>query len=338
MPEHDRQRRAASADERHAQPVAQQSAAIDGLLGRSQAMLELKMLVARVAGASSPVLIVGETGTGKEKVAHAIHRTSDRHARAFVTVSCGSLSDASLDSELFGQVAGTLPGAPEARRGVFVEADGGTLFLDEVGDMRPLLQTKILRVLQTGELRAVGSETTRQVDVRCVASTHEDLQALVDRGKFREDLFFRLHVVPLRVPALRERREDIGLLVEHFLGRCGPRTGMTFVPTLTPRALKLLETHPWPGNVRELGNLIERLIVTTSGPTIDIDAIRAALGPVPPSDPVQSLVAARVSLDALERRYIAGVLRHTQGNKARAAEILGIDLSTLYRREKHRDA
>jgi two-component system response regulator HydG len=332
VPEPDRHRRPAPIDER------QTGVAIDGLLGRSQVMLELKVLVARVAAASSPVLIVGETGTGKDRVAHAIHRTSDRRAAAFVAVTCGSLSEASLDSELFGQTAGAVPGALEARRGMFVEADGGTLFLDEVGDMPPLLQTKILRVLQTGELRAVGSETTRRVDVRCVASTRADLNALVERGRFREDLFFRLNVVPLRVPALRERPEDLALLVEHFLGRFGPRAGKTLVSTLTPRALKLLETLPWPGNVRELGNLIERLIVTTSGATIDVDAVRAALGPVAPSDPVQSLVASRVSLDALERRYIAGVLRHTQGNKARAAEILGIDLSTLYRREKHRGA
>jgi two-component system response regulator HydG len=292
-----------------------------------------------VATASSPVVIVGETGTGKEKVAHAIHRAGARHAGPFVTLSCGSLSEPSLDSALFGHVGGSVPGTPEARRGLFVEADGGILFLDEVGDMPPLLQTKILRVLHTGELRAVGSETTRRVDVRCIASTREDLQALVDRGKFREDLFFRLNVIPLRVPPLRERREDIGLLVEHFLDRCAPRTGSsTFSMSVTPRALKLLETHPWPGNVRELGNVIERLMVTASGPTIDIEAVRGALSPLVPSDPVQSLVAARVSLDALERRYIAGVLRHTQGNKARAAEILGIDLSTLYRREKHRGA
>jgi two-component system, NtrC family, response regulator HydG len=333
MPEHDRQRRAAPADDR------QTSTAIDGLLGRSQAMLDLKGLVARVAAASSPVVIVGETGTGKEKVARAIHRAGGRHGGPFVPLSCGSVSEASLDSALFGHTGGAVPGTPEARRGVFVEADGGILFLDEVGDMPPLLQTKILRVLQTGELRAVGSETTRRVDVRCIASTREDLQALVDRGKVREDLFFRLNVIPLRVPPLRERREDIGLLVEHFLDRCAPRTGSsTSTMSVTPRALKLLETHPWPGNVRELGNLIERLMVTASGPTIDIEAVRGALTPLAASDPVQSLVAARVSLDALERRYIAGVLRHTQGNKARAAEILGIDLSTLYRREKHRGA
>ena len=334
MPDQERLRRAAP-EERSGPHKNGSGGGLDEVLGASRAVLELKALIARVAAATSPVLIVGETGTGKEKVARAIHRESRRRSGPFVAVSCGGLSEPSLDNELFGQVRGAFSGATEARRGVFVEADGGTLFLDEVGDMPALLQTKILRVVQTGELRPVGSEMTRHVDVRCVASTHEDLRTLVDAGRFREDLFFRLNVVPVRIPALRERREGI-LLTEHFVARFCARTGVAIVPTLTPRALAALEAYHWPGNVRELENLIERLIVTTSEATIDVDTVRAALVPVAPSDPVQALVASGVSLEALERRYIAGVLRHTQGNKAKAAEILGIDLSTLYRREKHR--
>jgi two-component system response regulator HydG len=307
-----------------------------GLVGQSPPMRDLKVLIERVANAPSPVLILGETGSGKETVARTIHVESDRREAAFVAVNCAALPEVLLDSELFGHARGAFPGATEARRGLFVEADGGTLFLDEVGDMPLALQAKFLHVLQAGELRPVGSETTRRVNVRCIAATHRDLHTLVREGKFRDDLYFRLNVVPVRVPALRERQEDIALLVEHFLARQRARPGAGETPTLAPEALTLLEAHPWPGNVRELENLVERLVVTAAGPSVDADVVRAALTPIAPGDPMQSLVAEGVQLDALERRYIAAVLRHTRGNKAKAAAILGIDLSTLYRREKSR--
>jgi two-component system response regulator HydG len=306
-----------------------------GLVGHSTALNDVKALIQRVANASSSVLILGETGTGKETVARAIHGESDRRDAAFVAVNCAALPEMSLDVELFGQAAGAFPGASGPRRGLFVEADGGTLFLDEVGDLPLALQAKFLRILQTGELRPVGSEQSRRLNVRCIAATQRDLHALVKEGRFREDLYFRLNVLPIRLAPLRERPEDVAPLVDHFVGRRAER-GDDPAHAFTRDALRLLEAHLWPGNVRELENLVERLIVTS--PTLEIDAaaIRAALAPVAPADPVDVLAAASVTLEDLEQRYAAAVLRLTRGNKAQAASILGIDLSTLYRRDKQR--
>jgi two-component system response regulator HydG len=297
-------------------------------------MRELRTLIGRVANAPSPVLIFGETGTGKETVARAIHVESERRDGSFVALNCAALPEMLLDSELFGNPGGAPSGVSKTHRGHLAEADGGTLFLDEVGDMSLPLQAKFLRVLQSGELRSGGHEATSRVDVRCVASTQRDLFSMVQDGKFREDLYFRLNVVPIRIPALRERQEDVALLVNHFLAHRGPVPRLGPALVFTPEALRLLESHPWPGNVRELENLIERLVVTASRSPIDVEALRPELTPSFPGDPVQSLVRARVPLDELERRYIAAVLRHTEGNKTKAAAILKIDLSTLYRREK----
>lgn len=315
---------------------ARASAAFEGLLGGSAAMAQLRTLAARVASADSAVLIHGETGTGKERLARAIHRASKRYGGPFVAVSCGGLSEASLDDALFGGAGVDFDSdSTRARGGLFIAADGGTLFLDEVGDMPPLLQTKIVRVLETGDLRALG--INRRVDVRCVASTHEHLRSLVSRGKFRADLFFRLNVLAIRVPALREHPEDIAVLAQHFIARSSPSHDRSFAQVFTPGALELLEAYEWPGNVRELENLIECLAVTTVTPTVDVDVIHPMLLTEDTHpDPVPSLVASHLSLEALEERYIAGVLHHTKGNKAMAADILGIDLSTLYRREKKR--
>jgi two-component system response regulator HydG len=305
-----------------------------GLVGGSAAMRDLAALIGRVARSPSPVLITGETGTGKELVARAIHVESDRRDAPFVTVSCAALPEASLDMDLFGG---------GARRGLFVEADGGTLLLDEVADLPPALQGKLARVLETGELRAPGETAVRTVEtvnVRCLASTHADLPALVRARLFRDDLFFRLDVVPVRVPPLRERRNDIALLVDHFLRRAERREGRAEgrgpERRLTPDGLRVLEAHTWPGNVRELENIVERLVVTSPRTAIDADAARAALTPVPAGDPADVMATSRLSLDEVEDRYVAAVLRLTAGNKAAAATILGVDVSTLYRRARQR--
>ena len=306
-----------------------------GLVGQSAALGELKALIQRVANAPSSVLILGETGTGKELVARAIHLESDRRDSSFVSVNCAALPETLLDSALFGHARGAFPGATDARRGLFVEADGGTLLLDEVGDLPLALQAKFLHVLQRGEIRPLGSEEARKVDVRCVASSQRDLRALVKEGRFREDLYFRLNVLPMRVVPLRERREDVPLLVDYFLGI---RTERTLGPprTLTREALALLDAYSWPGNVRELENLVERLVVTSPAPEISADAVRSALAPVSPIDPIEVLVSERLSLAELEDRYTEAVLRHERGSKAKAAAILGIDTTTLYRRDKRR--
>ena len=319
----------------HLRAAIEERFASRGLVGQSAVMRELRETITRAANAPSAVLIMGEIGTGKETVARAIHLDSDRRDAPFVVVNGAALSNAMLDSELFGHVAGAFPGAKNAHRGLLGEADGGTVFLDEVGDMPPAVQVKLVRVLQHGEFRPVGSETSRRVNVRFIAASRQDLFGLVHDGKFREDLYYRLDVIPIRIPALRERQEDIALLANYFLARNAENSGRA-LPTITPEALRVLESHTWPGNVRELRNLIERLMVMTSGNTIDANAIRPELKPVYPGDPVLSLASAELPLETLERRYIAAVLRHTGGNKPKAAAILKIDLSTLYRRERQR--
>jgi two-component system response regulator HydG len=306
------------------------------LLGQSAAMRQLRSLIERVAPASSPVLISGETGTGKELVALAIHADSARAERAFVAVNCAALPEHLLESELFGHARGAFTGASHARRGLFAEADEGTLFLDEIGDLPLPLQGKLLRVLQSGEVRPVGSESSRMVDVRCIAATHKDLGALVEQGLFREDLFFRLDVLRLPVPPLRERPEDIPALVEHFLSRSRTDASRSVLVGFEPDALDFLTTSDWPGNVRQLENVVERLVVTAATPLARLADVRHALGPARDADPIAPLVRRPVTLDELEKRYIAGVLDRVGGSKVKAAEILGVDPSTLYRREKPR--
>jgi two-component system, NtrC family, response regulator HydG len=316
------------------QQVVRERFSSQRLLGGSGPMRRLRALIERVAAVPSPVLVLGETGCGKELVARAIHADGPRAAQPFVAVNCAALPEALLESELFGHAKGAFTGATQRRRGLFVEADGGTLFLDEIGDMPLLLQAKLLRVLQSGEVRPVGSETTRTVDVRCIAATHHDLDRLVAAGGFREDLFFRLNVLPVRVPALRERREDIAPLVEHFLARSRGRVAGAQVIGIRPDALDALTAHDWPGNVRELENLIERLVVIGSGQQIDPAAVRESLRPARAIDGIAGLLRDPIPLAELEERYIAGVLEAVGGNKNRAAEILGVDLSTIYRRVK----
>jgi len=303
-----------------------------GLIGTSQAMQDLAALVQRVARTSSPVLIVGETGTGKELVARAIHLESDRRDAPFVAVPCAALPEGTLDSELFGHAAGAFPGAAPARRGLFAEADGGTIFLDEVADLPIGLQGKLLRVLEAGELRSAGSSDSRTVDVRCIASTQADLPALVRTRSFRQDLYFRLDVISIGMVPLRDRREDLPLLVEHLLSRAHERSREPAPRRLAPDAMRVILEHSWPGNVRELENAIQRMLVSTTRAEIDAETVRAALSPLTVKDPADALAAAQLSLQDVENRYVDAVLRQSRGNKADAAAILGIDVSTIYRR------
>ena len=302
------------------------------LIGTSPAMRELRQVVEHVAQSDATVLIRGESGAGKELVARAIHDGSSRSRARFVTVNCSALPANLLESELFGHVRGAFTGATVNRRGLFVEADGGTLFLDEVGDMPPELQARLLRVLQDGAVRPVGADRSKTTDVRVLAATHQDLEGRIRDGLFRNDLFYRLNVVRVRVPALRERREDVALLAEHFLKRLRAR-GAT-VERFSAAALAAMREHPWPGNVRELENFVERVVVFCREPTVERSHVVDQLAPAPASNPLSPALDLGWSLKQLEAEYIRAVIQACGGNKTRAAEILGIDVSTIHRRER----
>ena len=308
------------------------------LVGRNASMRALYELIERVADSHAPVLIRGESGSGKELVARALHFEGPRKAGPFVAVNCTSLPNALLESELFGHVKGSFTGATTPRRGLLLEADGGTLFLDEIGDMAPELQAKLLRVLEDGEVRAVGADASRRVDVRVVAATHQDVEARIKEGKFRADLFYRLNVVPLRVPALRERREDIPLLLEHFVAQSRKRNPRAKLTHFAPEAVAALVTAPWPGNVRELENLVERLVVVANQEVVDVPLLQLHAPGLVDAEvhPLGQAQAKLMTLRQLEYEYIAWVVAHCGGNKTKAAEILGIDVSTIHRRERER--
>jgi DNA-binding NtrC family response regulator len=303
------------------------------IVGRSPAMLEVYKMVARVAASMSTVLVVGESGTGKELVARAIHNHSARSSGAFVAVNCTALTESLLESELFGHARGAFTGAVASKRGLFEEAQGGTLFLDEIGDINGKMQAQLLRVLQEGEIRRVGGSEPIRVDVRVVAATNRDLEDEVQKGRFREDLYFRINVVTIRLPPLRQRPEDIPLLVDHFLSKYAQREGRP-ESGVSADAMELLRQYGWLGNVRELENVVERaLALSKSGIILPSDLpveVRAGEGRPPPLT-AYNLVDDRPTLAELEQRYINLVLQQEGGNKKRAAEILGIDRRTLYR-------
>jgi two-component system response regulator HydG len=315
-------------------------AGIAALVGTSPAMATLHALIRKLAASPAPVLITGESGTGKELVARALHASGPRAERPFVAVSCNSLAADRLLSELFGHTRGAFPGAEAARRGLFVEADGGTLFLDEVGDMPAELQAKLLRVLEDGEVRAVGSDTVRRVDVRVVAATNQRLP--VDSGRFRQDLFFRLNVLRIVVPPLRERREDIPALVERSIERSRARNPGARARRVSPEALRHLQAHDWPGNVRELENLVEQLVLLTPGEEIGLEDLDPGMTGVGPS-PLEGAKEEIVPLRELQARYLAWAIDRCGGDEARAAEQLGLDELALRRlrrelaRERERD-
>ncbi|UCE58609.1 MAG: sigma-54-dependent Fis family transcriptional regulator [Phycisphaerales bacterium] len=305
-----------------AAPAARPSSP-SGLTGNSEAMRKVFREISKAASSRATVLISGESGTGKELAARAIHYSSPRASSPFVAVNCSSVPENLLESELFGHVKGAFTGAHEARAGFFQTADGGTIFLDEIGDTALPMQAKLLRVLQDGELCMVGSDRPRKVDVRVVAATNKNLRTLVKNETFREDLFFRLNVITITVPPLREREDDVLLLASHFATKFAEELGGA-VPELSDEVLRVLRSYAWPGNVRELENVMQRLVVMTDGGVIN-----------PPDLPslMRFSVAGEVGLDRtlaeVEAEHIRNVLASVGGNKVRAAEILGIDRKTL---------
>jgi DNA-binding NtrC family response regulator len=320
-------RRATPATPESTEPQA--AVPFEHIAGRSPRMIDVFKTVARVAPGRTSVLIFGESGTGKELVARSLHLRSPRSDRRFVPVNVSAIPEGLLESELFGHVRGAFTGAMATRRGLFEEADQGTLFLDEIGDLSPPLQAKLLRVLQEHRIKPVGGNEESEVDVRLVAATHQDLPGLVRSGRFREDLYYRLNVVSIQLPPLRERREDIPLLVEHFLRRYGSEQGQ--VPkTFAPEAMRLLVAYEWPGNVRELANVVERAMVLSTSTVITSESlpepVRLSTTTVDPTAAVGF-----VPLDEMIDRYVSRVLEHTGGNHTQAARILGISRRTLHR-------
>ncbi len=305
------------------------------LVGDSAALRGVVEIVTHVAGTDATVLLLGESGTGKEVVARLLHAFSPRVGNAFVAVNCGAIPDGLVESELFGHAKGAFTGATDARAGKFLEADGGTLFLDEISELPLGLQVKLLRVLQDRIITPVGESKTRQVDTRVVAASNSDLQALVKEGKFRSDLFFRLNVVPITLPALRERAEDVPPLCQHFLASANRRTKRNV--TLSEAAMVALQLYDWPGNVRELENLVERLVILNRTDVIGVDDLprnlrtpatdlAAAVASDAPADGIDlPATLARIEVVLIER-----AMRAANGNKTRAAELLGLSRTTLF--------
>jgi two-component system response regulator HydG len=302
---------------------------VPGIVFRSSAMRQVLDIVARVAPTDATVLIHGESGTGKELIARAIHRGSRRARRPFVALNCGALPETLLESELFGHVKGAFTGASVNRKGLFEEADGGTVFLDEIGEMTPGLQVKLLRTLQDGEVRAVGSTQPITVDTRVGAATNQNLDVLMRQGRFREDLFYRLNVIAFAIPPLRERREDIPLLVEHFLDRFNRKQGRAL--RLEDDALQLLLGHPWPGNVRELEHALERMVILGEGDTITIDDLPSRIAN---RGEAELAAPSRGSLADTEKAHIREMLERHGWNYSRTADALGISRTTLWRKLK----
>ncbi|EEU9599052.1 sigma-54-dependent response regulator transcription factor ZraR [Escherichia albertii] len=301
------------------------SASQFGMVGKSAAMQHLLSEIALVAPSEATVLIHGDSGTGKELVARAIHASSARREKPLVALNCAALNESLLESELFGHEKGAFTGADKRREGRFVEADGGTLFLDEIGDISPMMQVRLLRAIQEREVQRVGSNQTIPVDVRLIAATHRDLAEEVNAGRFRQDLYYRLNVVAIEVPSLRQRREDIPLLADHFLQRFAERNRKV-VKGFTPQAMDLLIHYGWPGNIRELENAVERAVVLLTGEYISERELPLAIAstpiPLAQSQDIQPLVE-------VEKEVILAALEKTGGNKTEAARQLGITRKTL---------
>lgn len=294
-----------------------------GLIGQSESMRAVREAILRAAGTPATVLITGESGTGKELVARAIHYNSARASAPFVPVNCGGVPEGLFESELFGHVKGAFTGATDSRAGFFHTADGGTIFLDEISETSFSMQVKLLRALQDREIRMVGSDKDRKVDVRILAATNKDLAMLARKGGFREDLYYRLNVITIAVPPLRERGEDILLLIRHFLEKFAKEAGKP-VPRVSERALQRMKSYDWPGNVRELENVMQRLIVMNDGDVLDMVDLPSLMRFAANPERVFTRTLAEV-----ESEYIHNVLASVGGNKSQAASILGIDRKTL---------
>jgi len=309
----------------------ERSYGFDNIIGRSPVMQGIFGMVRRLAGSSASVLVTGDSGTGKELIARSLHFTSPRKNQPFVPINCAAIPDALLESELFGYKRGAFTDARTDRAGIFLEAEGGTIFLDEIAELSPALQAKLLRVLQDREIRPLGGSRAEKIDVRVIAATNRDLDARLANGTFREDLYYRLNVIHIHLPPLRERGEDILPLAEHFLTASAARAGKA-IRGLSPAAKKALLGYHWPGNVRELENVVERAVALAGGDIIDMDDLPGMVRERKRADNLGSALARGMTLEELEREYIERVVVAEGGNKTRAAQKLGLDRKTLYRK------
>ncbi len=312
----------------------------ENFVGRSRQMLDVFETIRKTADSGSTVMITGESGTGKELVAQALHNESSRRNAPFVSVNCGAVPETLMESELFGHVKGAFTGAVASTEGLFAAADNGTLFLDEITEIPQSVQVKLLRAIQEREIRRVGDTRDRHVDVRLVAASNRDVAKAVSEGALREDLFYRLNVIPIHLPPLRERREDIALLAAHFIRNIANEVGKE-IRGVTPAAMAILEAYRWPGNIRELQNVIERAIVLGNGDMLDVDALPPNVRtPSEPSDQTVDIPASGFDLEAalarIEHRYIRLALDRTGGVQTRAAELLGVSFRQFrYKLQKH---
>ncbi|MCB0370979.1 MAG: sigma-54-dependent Fis family transcriptional regulator [Bdellovibrionales bacterium] len=303
-----------------------------GIIGRSSSMRKLFDLVNQIADSTANILIQGATGTGKEVIAKSIHNLSSRKSKPFVAINCSAIPEALLESELFGHVRGSFTGAVQNKKGLFEEANGGTLFLDEIGDLPQSLQAKLLRVIQERTIRPVGDTISRSIDIRIISATHRDLKSMIKTQEFRDDLFYRLAVIPLSVPTLSQRKEDIPLLANHFLNKYSILNSKKFVG-FSSEALNFLMTYDWPGNVRELENTIERSVVLAKSEKVEVEDLSLDIS----SESglfISNVESNLPTIAELEKKYIEFVLSKTNHQKEKAAEILGLNRKTLYRKEK----
>ena len=313
----------------------------DSIIGRSQPLRAVLELVEKVADTDSTVLITGESGTGKELVARALHYNSRRAERMLVAVNCGAIPEELLESELFGHVRGAFTNAIRDREGRFTAAHGGTIFLDEIGDMSPNLQVKLLRVLQSRSFEPVGSSETVEIDVRVIAATNQNLEQQIADGKFREDLYYRLNVLPIEVPALRDRREDIPLLVQHFFEIANQEKG-TQIESISEDAMGCMTNYEWPGNVRELRNIVERVAILAVADAVEVDDLPAKIQGSAPSAETQAPRVPETGIsfngvvEEIERDMIRQALEHTGWNKNKAAQLLGLNRTTLLEKIRKR--
>lgn len=309
---------------------------LQSLIGNSPEMFQLKKLVERIADTDSTVLIRGESGTGKELVVKAIHQLSSRAGKPFVTINCATLPEALLESELFGHVKGSFTGAIKDKDGLFKVADGGIFFMDEIGVTSPAIQVKLLRVLEERQFTPVGGTKPVEVDVRLITATNANLEEEVKLGNFRSDLYYRLNVIPIYIPPLRERKGDTELLIKFFIKKYCDKLGIE-EKEITQNTLELLTSYSWPGNVRELENTIERAVILSSGKTIDLNSLPQNVRENKPLGLVQSSQPELPTLESIEKAYIFWVLNQTGWQKTKASQILGIDASTLYRKIERYD-